>query len=389
MLSSELSTGVASFPAFKLDIGPTDDPYTVTGTAQAVFAERLNYRLEAEGQQIDLARLQAAVPQQEGRSAQSRLEAVLNVLRQVPVPVTQGEISLYLPAVIAGDTVIREVGFDARPAVDATESWEIRNLEAQLPGRTELRADGVLNPGFEPRFDGNLIVASRQPSGLAKWLGHEPGEALRGLSSAGVSTKASITSQAAVLDDLEIITGGQQLTGRLVRSVGEDGRPLIEAELSGTGRVVEQMEELATMISGGGSPVARHDLKVSRSADLVQWDGVRASGVIAKGERRGDAVRIDKLQIDDVAGAKVDAIMDLRGLPQDLRGDALLQIFAADGAPVLRLISERTGNPIFLETWIADPVTLSDLAMSLRWEAADEGVSVVADGAVGGSSLDG
>ncbi|EFL90784.1 AsmA family protein [Ahrensia sp. R2A130] len=384
----QIATGGATFPAFKLDIGSAIDPYTVTGTAQAVFAQRLNYRVEAEGQQINLARLEAASPQSEGQSAQSRLEAVLNVLRQIPVPVTQGEISLYLPAVIAGGTVIREVGFDARPAKGAADSWEIRNLEAQLPGRTELRADGVLDPGTEPRFDGNLIVASKQPSGLAKWLGHEPGEALRQLSSAGISTKAAITSKSAVLDDLEIIADGQQLTGRIVRNSSAGGRPLIEADLSGTGLVIEQMQELAAMVSGGGSPVARHDLQVALSADLVEWDGVRANGVVARGERRGDIVRLETLEIQDVEGARVDATLDLKGVPQRLRGNAKIQITAQDGEGIARLLSERTGRPLVLQTWISDPVTLADLDVALRMEAGDNSLTLTASGNMGDSSLD-
>ena len=116
----EVSSGGAIVPAFKLDIGSTDDPYTVTGNGQAVFGDKLSFRVRAEGQQINVERLSGEVDdpasKPKGQSLQQRLKSLRLLLEKIPRFELDGEINLYLPAVVAGDTVIREVGMDLRPS---------------------------------------------------------------------------------------------------------------------------------------------------------------------------------------------------------------------------------------------------------------------------------
>ena len=72
-----------------------------------------------------------------------------------------------MPAVVAGDTTIRDVRLSAEPA---TGGWAIKSLAATLPGRTTLEVDGMLRTEGDLGFNGSLLLAVAQPSGFAAWV---------------------------------------------------------------------------------------------------------------------------------------------------------------------------------------------------------------------------
>ncbi len=96
----------------------------------------------------------------------------------MPIPSIPGNVDLRLPAVIAGGTTIRSVMVSAEPD---GEDWNIRQFAADLPGRTKVEAKGKLSVGHDFGFRGNMLVASRQPSGLASWLNETVDESIRKL----------------------------------------------------------------------------------------------------------------------------------------------------------------------------------------------------------------
>src|SRR5690606_9374093 len=120
---------------------------------------------------------------------EERLAALRRFLDQVPKPTIPGTVELDLPAVIAGDTTIREVRLRAEPS---EAGWRIAALNATLPGRTALEASGELSVGEELGFDGSLLMAINQPSGFAAWLSRDVDEAIRRLPAAGFSAEVEL-----------------------------------------------------------------------------------------------------------------------------------------------------------------------------------------------------
>ncbi len=145
-----------------------------------------------------------------------RITIARRVLEQLPIPTIPGNVDLRLPAVIAGGTTIRSVTVSAEPD---GKNWNIRQFAADLPGRTKVEAKGTLSVGKDFGFKGDMLVASRQPSGLASWLNETVDDSVRKLEGAGFSGQVDLRDGMQRIDNLEIALGKTTLKGSFVREV--------------------------------------------------------------------------------------------------------------------------------------------------------------------------
>jgi hypothetical protein len=138
---------------WRAEIGFSADPYIVTGQATIDTGPDPEFLLIADGQQIDMDRLSGdEAPADETVAAVplgQRLALVNAMIDRLPPPPLPGRISLNLPAIVAGDTTLRQITLDARPDGDA---WLIDSFSANLPGRTTVEARGRLVSGADCRF---------------------------------------------------------------------------------------------------------------------------------------------------------------------------------------------------------------------------------------------
>jgi hypothetical protein len=163
--------------------------------------------------------------------AAERLAAFREAMLDFPKPVIPGTVEVNLPAIVAGDTTIRDVRLSAEPA---DGGWTLNSLAATLPGRAMLEADGLLRTSEQDfGFSGDLLLAVSQPSGFAAWLSKDVDEAIRRLPNAGFSAKVEITEHRQVFDDLELILGGARFTGRVVDERPRGSRASMQVELDG------------------------------------------------------------------------------------------------------------------------------------------------------------
>ena len=145
---------------FRLETGPLDDPYTGGRQRHGVTRrKRPASRIMAEGVQLRVDEAAGGAVSLEDRPGGGAA---------LPRPGAQAEtipgtVELDLPAVIDGDTTIREVRLRAEPS---EAGWRIAALNATLPGRTALEASGELSVGEESAFSGSWLLAINQPSGL-------------------------------------------------------------------------------------------------------------------------------------------------------------------------------------------------------------------------------
>ncbi|KAJ0335837.1 hypothetical protein COL154_014389, partial [Colletotrichum chrysophilum] len=164
---------------YRLEIGPASDPYVVTGQATIDTGDKPNFLLTAVGQQIDIDQLKHrsnSLSKQSGEGAKGgrpappaltpaqRLAVLRRIGELIPIPPMPGKVSIKLPAVVAGDTTVRDIAIDAEPDGDG---WKTDSSKGKFPGRTEVEAKGRLALGNSFGFTGHLLVAAKQPSGLA------------------------------------------------------------------------------------------------------------------------------------------------------------------------------------------------------------------------------
>ncbi|TIP56179.1 MAG: AsmA family protein, partial [Mesorhizobium sp.] len=183
---------------FRFETGPLDNPYTADGKAAVDLGPHPRFSIEADGAQVQF---DEAVGAATGLTLSDRVAALEQALLQLPRPTIPGTVEVKLPAVVAGDTTVRDVRLSAEPA-DA--GWSVKSLGATLPGRARLEANGMLSLEDQFGFSGSLLLAVGQPSGFAAWLSKDVDEAIRRLPAAGFKAKVDLTGNRQAFSELEL-----------------------------------------------------------------------------------------------------------------------------------------------------------------------------------------
>ena len=68
-----------------------------------------------DGRQIDLDRFDQEVNRDKVPTFENRVAVLRSILERIPVPTGTGEINAILPAIVAGDTFVRDVKTTVRP----------------------------------------------------------------------------------------------------------------------------------------------------------------------------------------------------------------------------------------------------------------------------------
>src|SRR5690606_16815715 len=99
---------------FRFETGPLEDPYTAEGSARFGLGRAPDFFVRADGAQI---RFGGAADDAAGAaSLETRLLALREFVLDMPRLAIPGSIELALPAIVAGDTTIRDVRLQASPS---------------------------------------------------------------------------------------------------------------------------------------------------------------------------------------------------------------------------------------------------------------------------------
>lgn len=293
---------------FRIEQGPADNPYVVNGKALIDFGDSPHFEISADGQQIYWGPVDSLNAEQVAVSVPftDRLAFVQEMLEQLPIPDMPGSVDLRLPAIIAGGTTMREVTIHAEPDGNG---WSIRQFAADLPGRTKIEAEGRLMVGQDFGFIGDMLVASRQPSGLASWLNESVDEPIRKLEGAGFSGKVDLRKGIQRIDDLEIGLGKSTLTGQFLRQVTGNAEPAITLDLEGGEIESDALQALLGFFLGeqGVSYLEGQSLALNFRSGPVHYEDMMAGEVDLAVRLNNGRFDFDRLMISDVAGATLTA----------------------------------------------------------------------------------
>jgi len=380
-----------SIAEWRAEIGLSDDPYVVTGQATIDTGPNPEFLLVADGQQIDMDRLGGEEPAPEdiaSLSLEQRLAVVNQFIDRLPPPPLPGRVSLNLPAIIAGDTTLRQISLDARPDGDA---WLIDGFSANLPGRTTVEARGRLASGAQASFEGMLTIASTQPSGLANWLVGDVDPVIRQLGAAGFSAQVSLSPALQRFEALEVAIGPAILKGRLERQMPASGTPSLSVELAGDTFDVDAVRALA-LLAGGNSgatrPLAQYNLAARIEADTFTLGDYRLDGFETSLVWRDGLLTLDSLNFDDFGGASGSFSASLEGSVAAPRGTVKGAFSAETAARLFDLADQATGGHQIIRRLAANRAAfdgvLADVTLVLDPEAGPE---LTVEGISGGSSV--
>ena len=390
----ELTNERIALTSYRFEIGEATDPYVVTGEAKLDTGVNPEFLLTAEGQQVDVNRLaNESAKGKTGRNAagsvRERLDLLIAMASEIPIPNLPGKATLRLPAIVAGDTVLRDITLDIRPD---GRGWNVERAVVVLPGRTQVEAKGRLTLGSAPAFSGDLLVASTQPSGLSTWVSGSVDPAIRQLKSMGFSAAVNLTPQIQRFEKLELALGPALLNGRLERQSLDNAVATLSIDLAGNEIDLDAARAVASLIAG---EEASQGLLAEKIATRLKVGRLTGYGVEARGVETiftydGASVVVDRLNVEDLAGATLKASGTVKGPMTTPSGKAQVALSAADPGPFLTLISERlpahplAGRLVKSARWYAD----SNLTASLVFgEAAGGGMAVKVAGTSNGSRV--
>ncbi len=384
---------------YRLEIGPTADPYIVTGDATIDTGDQPNFMLTASGQQIDIDRIdrdsgangKAGAGGKGSRPVPAltpagRLAILHRIGDLIPIPPMPGKASIKLPAIVAGDTTVRDVQIMAEPDRD---NWKIDRFAAKFPGRTEVEAKGNLALGNRFGFSGHLLVASKQPSGLADWLTGKVDPQIRLLAGAGLSADVTLTSDVQRFENLELAVGPSTIKGGFERSVPPKGRADIAMDLSGDNIDLDAVKALAGLFTGRKNGLSLEDENITAKlqADRFEAFGAQASGVDTVFGYDGETLTIGHLKIDSLAGAKILLKGSLRGLEGDPTGTLHARIDAKNLKPLLTFAQVVGGSNVALDHLSRSASAFAGTGMTVDATLGSGRVKIAAKGTAGGSDI--
>ncbi|MGI9400651.1 MAG: hypothetical protein ACR2O0_05310, partial [Rhizobiaceae bacterium] len=376
---------------YSLEIGDRTDPYTITGEGDIEIRDEVFFRFFADGRQMNLDRFVEAEETTNAKSGLSqRWSVIRNIVDRIPIPIANGEIDFSLPAIIAGDTVIRELEAKVRPDING---WRIIGLRTLFPGNTLVEADGKLGTRGDFGFTGQMLLASRQPTGFANWLAGRTNASLRRLKSAGMSANVTLTTNQASFEQLELILDGVRLSGKLQRLASGSSRPAVIASLEGEAINLDDLIAIYSMTQPGGeeSGLNDQDIDLTLKAGLLEGRGMMARQVDAHIQVANGALSIESLNAADFYGASISSSGKLNDFPRQLKGNFGLSIKSDQARPLVDLAARTFGENQFLVALASDPALTSDLDVEVVIDArpAEDGSrgSLAITGSVGGTSV--
>ncbi|WEX86283.1 AsmA family protein [Sinorhizobium garamanticum] len=375
-------------PEYRFEAGPPDDPYVVTGEATLDTGKDQKFLLIADGQQIDVSRIgNSGRSGKTGRdpaiSLRQRIEAMLAIAADIPIPQVPGRASLKLPAIVIGDTTVRDVRLDVRP--DGA-GWIVENAVALLPGRTQMEASGRLNLKEQRAFRGDILVASNQPSGLANWLAGSVDPAIRKLKTAGFAATVNLTDTLQQFESLEVAAGPATLRGRIERQSFAEQQPSLSLQLKGNRIDLEALQALAGLVAGDASTgtLLQHAIAADLSADAFFAFGEEARDVQAVLTLRNGQLQAERVAIGSLSGAQLALSGRMSGGLDQPVLSAKMKLAANDLTPFLEMIGRHTAAHPALQRLIKAGPYYSDAALDVTLTAgSNEGSAPVTFGVIG------
>ncbi|MEI9401507.1 AsmA family protein [Mesorhizobium argentiipisi] len=379
---------------FRFETGPLDNPYTADGKASVDLGLKPHFSVEASGAQVQFDEALGGATGS-GFTLDQRIAALEQTLQHMPKPTIPGTVEVRLPAVVAGDTTVRDVRLSAEPVEGG---WSVKSLAATLPGRTTLEADGLLSVEDHFGFTGSLLLAVGQPSGFAAWLSKDVDEAIRRLPAAGFKAKVDLSENRQSFSDLELILGKAKFAGSIESSQPDGARPSVLMRLTGGEIDLDGLAAFASIFISdkGANRFSDRDLDFQIKAGPVSAGGFSADSVDTALRLREGLLEIDRLSIGGLAGASISATGRIKDFPQSPTGKLNASVVAVDLKPLIDVAAQHyPGNGVLkglASRAAAYPELFQDARIDLLTSAADNGdgttgLALSAQGKTGGSAF--
>lgn len=371
--------------------GPPDRAVGLTGVLEIPFAPGAGFAAALSARQIELDRMAGGSADAPPPPAEV-LAGLVGAIAGAPAPPIPGRVTLDTAAVVAGGGIIQDLRLSAETRPDG---WRIDGLDAVLPGRSTLALSGELSTRGTPSFDGRVRLSSEQPGVLAGWW---RSASARSAAPGRLEVTADVRGSAGGLDlsDLTIANDGRALTGGFAwRPSADGGRGGVDLELAGERLDVDALTALTRLVAGaspaGLITAVDGDLSLRLRADEVSVRGFTGRGLDLVAAHADGALRIERLRLDDLAGAAVDASGSLADLADAPTGTISARLTAARLDGVAALLAELAPGTALTEAFARAAPSLAPADLTADLAAAPDAAGVSATlnlkGTAGGAQV--
>jgi uncharacterized protein involved in outer membrane biogenesis len=382
-------SAAVTVPSFELRYGSEERHVTITGEANLDLAGSRRFLVKAGSKQLDLDRMLGEGPQQPV-AIHMVGQSLLSGLAALAPDTLKGEVSLDLPAIVAGGEIIQGTRLDLETA---TGGWKVLRLASLLPGRTQVTSQGDLTLQGEPSFAGTLVLNSAQPGLLLGWLQGHNGLVFTGLP---VSLEGKLNAGASGVSfgvsRLEI--DGAKAAGSIGYTHQRNGKPVfalgLEAEKLDLDLLSGLVPALGPDALGGALGGAEIDVKLH--AREVSIRGIKGKALTVEAGYDGEQLKISKLSANDLAGARIDALGTIRDLATTPSGSLNATLEASSLAGLYALIENAAPDSELTRRLQIGGDYLVPAKLDGRIEAKPSGkgseMRLVLSGEVNGSKVD-
>lgn len=386
---------------FRTEIGDKLDPFVLTGNGGASLKEAVYFKFQVDGHQINLDRVAEMRGENAGAKSEKKLDDRIRIMRdvleQIPVPAIKGEIDFEVPAIVAGDSIIREVSAIISPFANG---WKIRRLRAKIPGSSTIEANGRLGLKEDFGFSGHLVVASKQPSGFASWAIGKVDPAIRRLSSGGLEADVTISQGQISFSNMTLLLGNNKLTGNMQRigatgstdANGNQTRSAIIATLKGDEIRLNDLEAIFALTGNDASTnFSEHDLDIRLNAGLLDAYDIKAKGVDVQFQLNAGELSIGKLNAKSFFGSTISSAGQITNLLSTPKGNIKFGLASDNAAPLVEFLEQKLGANSVLNALAKNANYTSNTKFEIEIDATPSGEGsrgrALINGVIGGSKV--
>jgi uncharacterized protein involved in outer membrane biogenesis len=342
----------------RMSTGSVERSLAFTGALEVAFGPPARIDGALVARSIDLDRILASSQSPE-KDIPSLLARLIGSVPLLATPAADGRITLDIGALTLGGDVMRDAKLDALARGGA---WQLRALEARLPGQGQISVSGALGMRGGPvRFEGPVSLQVRAPATFAAWFS---GETLSGQRTArpaagpiSLEGRMRMASDGFDLRDMLLTLAGSEVRGSLGLNPQSDGTSRLEARLTGADI---NAEPIMALVSGWPLAGSLPPFDVTLVSERLRYRAIDARGVSAHIRQAAGGIALGPLSVRSLNGVALQADGQLGMTTGDIAGtiqgdsvdDAVAALVDAFGQNAwLQMLSNRRGTlgPVRLE----------------------------------------
>lgn len=387
-----LDSSALGLSALEAGFGASANVVAFDGDAALAFAPAPRFDVDLRARQIDLDLLAGSTADHVVSPAQA-LAGLAAVLPGLPLPGLPGRLRLGVDSMVMAGGIVQNGRLEASPGADG---WQVAALSLEPPGRTRISFSGSLQSGPAPRLEGRLSLTCEQPGTLGAWL-RGTARVPSGLQPVALDAGFALDAAGLEVSDYAARLGKDGVEGALSwHPATAGGKSALALSARARRLDFDRVAELGRAIAPDGigalAGAIAGDVSLSVAADRAAVGGIDGRAVDVEATFAGGNLDVRRLDIEDLAGAKVSATGTVEAIGTHPRGSLTASVAAArfDGLATLAqaLVPDAPGLGAFVR---AAPL-LGPASLQARFEAGPVGpatsMKLTLGGETGGTAVD-